>query len=295
MGSQTYIVKELTSEIRFIDFAIGLFPQLKTKNSVKKAIKKERFLLNNELATSGRWVKLGDEIKLVDGIQNVPQAYDLVIDIVFEDNYLVIVNKPAGIVVSGNQFKTLENALIDDAKLSTDDDAYKWVKPVHRLDAQTSGLVVFAKTASVHILLAKLFEERKINKVYHAIVTGKIEEDKQILLPVQGLTAKSELKVIKSIPSLQNEFLTWVELYPKTGRTHQLRIHCAGIGHPIVGDIIYGEKNNTLLHKGMFLAAVELNFIHPKTKNEVKIEIPVPNKFELFFNRESKRWKKFKE
>lgn len=275
---------------RFVDYAINLFPQIKTKNAVKKAIKKEQLLLNNVLATSGRWICEKDIISLVSGKEKVPQRYEMDIDIVYQDEFFLIVNKPSGIIVSGNQFKTLENALIGKIELSKEVDAWSWAKPVHRLDALTSGLVIFSKTARVHTMLSKLFEDRKIQKTYQAIVVGKINSNQLIKAMINDQEAETELTVIDVIPSLRNEHLTLLELKPKTGRTHQLRIHCAEIGHAIVGDKLYGVEGRVLLHKGLFLTARKLNFNHPISKVEVNVEIEIPNKFNLFLIREKKRW-----
>lgn len=289
----THFVVGLNEEIRFVDYAIGIFPQLLTKNAIKKAIKRNELLLNGELAVQGWWMKEHDKIELVDPGHRIPKAYDFDVPIVFEDDYLVVVNKPSGLTVSGNKFETLENALVNKITLSSQPDAWKWAKPVHRLDSATSGLILFSKTASVHTKLAKLFEEKQIEKTYVALLTGKQEEDSIIDSPINNQEAVSELKVMKVIPSLRNEFLTLVKFLPKTGRTHQLRIHSKLIGHPIVGDKIYGEDGNTLLKKGMFLSAVQLEFIHPVTEKEMIVSMDMPYKFKALLEREIRRWDKY--
>lgn len=286
----SHIVPELSDKVRFVDYAIALFPLISTKNAVKRAIKKEQLLINNELATTGHWMSENDIVSLVNGKERIPKAYEMDVDIVFEDEHLVIVNKPSGIVVSGNQYKTLENALVGEIELSKEADAWGWVKPVHRLDAATSGLVIFSKTANVHTLLSKQFEERKIQKTYQAIVVGKVNSDQFINSMINDQEAETELIVIDIVPSLRNENLTLLKLKPKTGRTHQLRIHCASIGHAIVGDKLYGVEGEVLLHKGLFLAAKSLSFQHPITREGINVEIEIPNKFNLFLNREKKRW-----
>ena len=293
---EKHIVPEITESVRFVDYAIGIFPQIVTKNAVKKGIKRKCLMVNNEFATTGRWIMSGDVITLVENGFQIPKQYILSeeIEIVFEDNYLAIVQKPSGLLVSGNQFKTLENALVGKLKISTETDALKWGKPVHRLDSATSGLVLFAKTASTHTLLAKMFENRTIKKLYCAIVTGELKGNLMLNDPINEKEAITEIKVLKTLNSLRNEFVTLIELSPKTGRTHQLRIHCANAGHPIVGDNLYGIEGRTLLHKGLFLAAVGLKFNHPITHETIDIQTDLPYKFMSFLTREEKRWRKFK-
>lgn len=293
---EKHIVPEIAESVRLVDYAIGIFPQIATKNAVKKAIKRKSLMVNDEIATTGKWMTSGDTIAFVENGFQIPKQYILSeeIEIIYEDNYLAIVQKPSGLVVSGNQFKTLENALVGKLKISTEIDALKWSKPVHRLDAATSGLVLFAKTASTHTLLAKMFENRTINKRYYAIVTGELKGDLILNEPINELVAITEIKVLKTINSLRNEFVTLVELSPKTGRTHQLRIHCSNAGHPIVGDNLYGIEGRTLLHKGLFLAAVGLKFNHPITNEVIDIRTDLPYKFTSFLEREEKRWRKFK-
>mgnify|MGYP005724867117 CR=1 FL=1 len=291
----SHIVPFEETPIRFVDYAIGIFALTPTKNAVKKAIKRKELYLNGLLAEGGRFVKENDKIELFDLENRSPKHFELDIDILYEDDYLALVNKPSGLLVNGNQFQTLENALVDVLTKSNQADAFGWSKPVHRLDGPTSGLVVFAKTLKAHHLLSKLFEEKKIEKTYTAIVVGTPSERKGVLLSsIQDKHAETHYEVIESFASLRNNSLTHLELRPKTGRTHQLRIHCKTLGHPIVGDKMYGEPGQVLLHKGLFLHAQKLNFTHPFLHQEIKIDTGVPYKFLSFIEREKRRWKKFK-
>ena len=288
------VVGSLPSSIRIVDFAIGLFPQINTRSSVKKAIKKKRLLINEKEVTSAYWVKVGDVISLIEDSDRIPKYYDLKIDIIYEDPWLLIVDKPAGLVVSGNQFRTLENALVDQTELSSEKDGYRWAKPAHRLDSPTRGLVIFAKNLKTHQELNELFVNKQIVKSYIAIVTGSVDSQR-IEEQIDGQSAITELTSIETIRSLQNDYLTLVKLSPITGRTHQLRIHCQGIGSPIVGDTLYGLPGNTLLHKGLFLASTELKFIHPCTNEVLEVKLDSPVKFDLFLKKETRRWKQFKQ
>lgn len=169
-----------------------------------------------------------------------------------------------------------------------------WARPVHRLDNQTSGLLVIAKTASSIINISKQFEKRKVEKKYLAIVMGATPKAGEIDFLIDNQASKSTFKTLKTINSLQSTKLSLVELKPLTGRTHQLRIHCADSGFPILGDKIYGPEGNTLLHKGLFLSAVELNLSHPKTSETMQFKINAPSKYNSLLEREERRWKKFK-
>ena len=122
---------------------------------------------------------------------------------------------------------------------------------------------------------------------------GKVDESVKIEEPINDQQAISDLRVIKVIHSLRNDFISLVEFKPQTGRTHQLRIHSKHIGHPIVGDKLYGEIGNTLLKKGMFLCAIGLKFIHPVFKKEMNISMDMPYKFKALLEREVRRWNKY--
>lgn len=249
--------------------------------------------MNGKPAQSGDWVQPGQLLELMDLQQRPPKEYHLPLDVVFEDEFLAVINKPPGLEVSGNKFKTVENALSCSLKPSTQPDALPWPRPVHRLDYSTSGLLLAAKTASAQVFLGRQFEERTVHKRYCAIVMGKLESSGTLNDPINDLPAQSEYSAGESVPSLRSGHVTQVDLFPVTGRTHQLRIHMANLGHPIVGDQKYGEEGNTLRNKGLFLAAVELTFPHPATGENTTVSIEVPPKFASLMNREKERWQKF--
>jgi len=290
---EEHTVEAVNDQTRFIDYAIKLFPQLPSRNAVKKAIKRKQLIHNGIEAATGSWVMIGDVIQFVEGVQRVPKAFPLHIKVVYKDEHFIIVNKPSGLVVSGNQYRTLENSLIDQLDPSKEKDALPWIKPVHRLDSATSGLVICARTFSARIALMKLFEERKIEKTYRAVVTGKFVGFQTIEEEIEGVEARSEFQSMSVANSLRNGHVSLVEMSPSTGRTHQLRIHAKHIGHSIVGDKIYGEKGNTMLHKGLFLAAVKLKFSHPVTNELMEVEIDQPAKFSALLEREERRWKNY--
>ncbi len=290
----THIVGPIISPTRFSDYAIRIFAKFQTNQGTKKAIKKGEIILNNEKAETGRWLKEGDEIQWVEIEKENIKSFNLDLEIIFEDEYLAIVNKPAGLVTSGNQFKTLTNCLPQNLKLSNQADALLRPQPAHRLDSQTSGLVLVGKTSKALIELGNIFKNRTVSKTYQAIVVGKTEPEGILSQLIDNQEAITHFKTIKTIPSLQNEFISHLELSPKTGRTHQLRIHLSQIGHPIVGDKLYGKEGSILKHKGLFLAAVQLQFEHPITFEKIDIKVETPHKFQSLWEREERRWKKFK-
>lgn len=280
---------------RFSEYAIGLFPALPSRNSVKKAVKSGLLRVNGEKAETGSWVKPGQEIALYELEQAIPKAYHtpVPVSVLYEDDQLAIVNKPAGLPTSGNQFRTLENALIGRLSPSTAENALSWPKPVHRLDAPTSGLVIMAKTVPARIALGRMFEKKEIYKKYQAIVMGSPTAHGTFDSPVNGQQAFTEFHLLKTVPSLKSGSLSLLELEPRTGRTHQLRIQLADAGFPILGDLLYGRPGAVLKGKGLFLCAVELRFEHPILKQPLQIAIAAPPKFESRLQSEQARWDRY--
>lgn len=281
----------IKDSIRFLDYTIGVFDGFETRNAVKKGVKNERFLINGVKAETGTWISNGDVIELL-APKNRPKAYQMDVDIVYQDHHLAIVNKPAGIVVSGNRFKTLEHALINQLEMPDLNDALDWALPIHRLDAPTSGLVIFAKTRSARRALGEMLESKDVRKTYHAIVHGSIDVE-DITSEVNGKSALTKVSKVRSVASLKNDQISLVALQPVTGRTHQLRIHCASVGCPIVGDQLHGDPQNTFRNKGLMLAATRVEFVHPITGGFIDIEVPVPPKFQSLLEREARRAKRY--
>ncbi len=249
--------------------------------------------MNGEITEGGRWLKENDIITIIDLNLKPPKEYRLEIEIIYEDNYLAIINKPAGISVSGNKFKTIQNTLSYNLKESSEKGKLNWPLPVHRLDSPTCGLLIIAKTKTARVKLGQAFENKEVKKTYHALVIGKVEGEGEINLEVESKKAISLYQAIRMGRSLKNNFLTLLELKPETGRTHQLRIHCQSIGCPILGDKIYGKEGEVLKHKGLFLSAVGLRFFHPITNLELLVSIPTPKKFLKRLESEERRFKHY--
>ena len=287
----TYIVPDDAGSVRLLDYVLDIFPVLTTRSSAKKAIKRGAVRVDGEITTSGWWLKPGMRVELYDLEPAPPKVLPMKLDIVYEDDSIAVIVKPAGISVSGNKYVTIQNALMYNLKQTVAADALAWPKPVHRLDFPTSGLLLIAKTHTVIVDLGRQFENKTIKKRYRAIVSGKLPGSGAVELPVDGHSSKTTFRSVEYIPSPMTQWITLVDLFPETGRTHQLRIHMASLGHPIVGDKKYTKELPLLKGKGLFLSAVEITFTHTETKQEMNFAIDEPTKFGALIRKERKNFK----
>ena len=255
------------TSLRMTNYAHSVFPSINTVTRARKLIKRGFVLLNGDKVETSRFVSAGDIVTIdmealtKDDLEKTV-VYNFSIPVVYEDEHIAVVHKPAGLVTNGDRLRSLEHALSSNLKKSSEPDAMV-PQPVHRLDLATGGLVCVAKTRSARIMLGAEFEQRNVQKRYRAIVVGRVEENEGVcIMPIGNKESKTEWKVISRTKSLHTEWITTLDLYPKTGRKHQLRIHCAqeiggGGKHPIVGDKMYTENKHVLCHhKGMFLRAL---------------------------------------
>ena len=289
----SFFVPLLSERIRIFDYVCvhlsGVFP---SKNGVKKAFKNQLILLNGKIALSGEWLSEGDKVEVKAQDLGAFKIFPLKLEVLFEDTFMAVIHKPAGFPVSGNYYKTIQNALPYNLSISKEDDALILPRPVHRLDKLTSGLLLVAKTRSAQINLGRQFEAQQISKTYAALVKGKLEGEGIVDISIHHQHAKTLYKSVKVEKSLSYSDVSMVELQPKTGRTHQLRIHMAEIGHPIVGDAVH-DSEKVLKGKGLFLTACKVSFIHPVSLLNQTFEISIPSKFDTLLKREKRRWKKF--
>ena len=281
---ELHSVCNLTHRKRLSDFNTENFLTIASKSALKKAIKKDLVFLNGEVGKSYDFVNNGDIIKLYkdDSFINKP-IIDLNLEVLYEDDYLAIIFKPAGVVVSGNRHWTIQNALANNLNISSQKDALKRPEPIHRLDYPTSGALLIGKTSEMVIKLNQMFAEKSIQKTYHAVVMGDIESSGIIKLDVDGKPSETIYKVLKKVSSPKFEYLNLVELRPHTGRKHQLRKHLSEIGYPILGDLEYGNEGFILKGKGLYLHASRLNFIHPISSETIDIIAELPKKFKKLF------------
>ncbi|APG64884.1 RNA pseudouridine synthase [Tenacibaculum todarodis] len=278
---ESHKVLSLKKPIRLQDYGVGIFSTNPTKSGLKKAIKKGLVFVDGEIASTALFIVGNETIEFFQSEEN-KKEFDFDLKVLFEDDFLAIIYKPAGIVVSGNSFATIDNALFQNIKKSTQSDAVK-PRPVHRLDYPTSGLLLIGKTNSSIIALNKLFENKEIQKTYHAVSIGKMEESGTIDFPVDDKKTLTHFKVLKTVSSERFGFLNLVQLSPKTGRKHQLRKHLASLGNPILGDKQYYLDNLILNGKGLYLHASTLQFVHPITKENLCVSENLPKKFKKIF------------
>ena len=275
---ESHIVPPVATKIRLQEYAVGIFRMLPSKSGLKKAIKKEEILLNGKVAKTSDWIEELQKIDLIQKEEKQLKVFQLKLEVVFEDDHLAIINKPAGYPTSGNYFKTIEHALPYNLKASAIPDALPYPLPVHRLDNPTSGLLIVAKTKSAQLKLHQNFEDKKIHKTYLALVRGETQMQASVKTSIEGKEAFTSYKTLKSFRH-QEVTYSLLEVAPKTGRTHQIRIHLSTSGSPIVGDKLYGSGEVPFRKKGLYLSAIGLEFSHPIDKTLLKIETEFPSKF----------------
>lgn len=263
-----------------------------SRTMVGKIIKDGGVLVNGKAAKAS-YRLAGDEELLVSyeepvPAEAIPQNIPLVI--LYEDEHLIVVNKPRGMVVhpaAGNSDGTLVNALLGHCKNLSGIGGVLRPGIVHRLDKDTSGVMVVAKSDVAHLGLAKQFHERTIERRYIALVHGVLAKDagtisgpigrhpvhrQEMAIVPNGRRAVTHWRCLERFPRT-----TLIEAKLETGRTHQIRVHFAHIGHPLVGDPLYGRKKEYLPIEGQALHAAVLGFIHPVTGEKLYFETPMPD------------------
>lgn len=283
MGIETHTAIQQDKPIRLQEYGVGIFATLLTKSALKKAIKKKLILVDGKLGDTSTYI-YGNEIITLQSSEEKPnqRQFILKLEVVFEDDFMAILNKPAGILVSGNSFKTIANALEQNLKKSSQLDAVM-PQPVHRLDYATTGLLLVGKTSTSILALNKLFEHKQVAKTYFASTIGKMEKKGTTTFSVDGKEAFSNFEVLETIVSERFQRLNLVKLLPETGRRHQLRKHLSELGNPILGDVTYGKEGLVLKGKGLYLHAFSLEFIHPFTKEKMRFEKELPTRFRKLF------------
>ena len=270
-----------------------------TRSYIKTLIDDEKITVNGKVVKSGYKLKVGDEISvtIVERVKEDIEAEDIPLDIMYEDKDIIIVNKPKGMVVhpaNGNYTGTMVNSLMHshEGKLSSINGV---IRPgiVHRIDKDTSGILVVAKNDNAHKLLSEQFKVHSIKRKYIALVKGIIKEDNiTIDEPIgrsqkdrkkMAVTNKNSRNAVTHISVLKRFYtsnVTLVQAELETGRTHQIRVHMAHLHHPLVGDEIYGKKDSKFKVEGQMLHAKYLGFIHPTTEKFVEFDSQLPKYFE---------------
>ncbi len=269
-----------------------------TRSYIKTLIDDGKITVNLAKVKAGYKLKIGDsiDVEIVEKkLENIV-AEDIPLDIVYEDDDIIIVNKPKGMVVhpaNGNYTGTMVNSLMNSHKdnLSSINGV---IRPgiVHRIDKDTSGILVVAKNDNAHKKLSEQFKVHSIKRKYIALVKGIIKEDKLTIdRPIgrsikdrkkMAVTEKNSRRAITHISVLKRFYssnVTLVEAELETGRTHQIRVHMAYLHHPLVGDEVYGKKDSKFKVNGQMLHAKYLGFIHPTSGKFVEFDSPLPEYF----------------
>ena len=266
-----------------------------SRSKIQKMIGNGAILVNGDIVKNSYILAIGDEIGIDDNYEEVIDIVpeDIPLDIVYEDDYLLVVNKPSGMVVhpaNGNYSGTLVNALMyhcnDLSHVNGD------VRPgiVHRIDKDTSGLLLVAKNDEVHNDLARQIGDKSVLRKYIALVQGVIVEDTATIdAPIgrdihdrkkMAVTSDNSKDAITHIRVLNRyDKATLIECTLETGRTHQIRVHLAYIGHPVVNDSVYGYKHMDDKEFGQMLHAEAIGFIHPVSGEYLEFHVDVPDKF----------------
>ncbi|QTE22621.1 RluA family pseudouridine synthase [Polaribacter cellanae] len=282
--TETHIAKTLEKPIRFQEYAVGIFKTIPTKSAIKKAIKKQLIFIDGIVATTSKFIAGGEKIELFESEKSSTfERLKLDIEVLFEDDYLAVIYKPSGILVSGNKFVTIANGLAQNLQKSNQQDAVK-PQPIHRLDYPTSGLLLIGKTSSAILELGNLFQNKEISKTYFAITIGKMNSKGIINAPIDEKESITKYTVIQTVKSERFGFLNLVKLNPKTGRKHQLRKHLLSIGNPILGDKEHFLEGKVLNGKGLYLHASTLEFMHPFRDENILIFKDLPKKFTKIFS-----------
>ncbi len=289
-NSWSHTVSGINEPTRIVDYIGDAFDMLGSRSAARKAIADGRVKMNNTKVYPSDTIKNGDEITLKGTGIRKAKKFDFEISSVYEDDHIIIVNKPAGIAVNGDRHKTVENALAGVVQKSKLNGALPRPVAVHRIDVPTKGLVMLAKTKSALIKMSELFEKNNIEKEYLAVVHGKPTSNGKIKSLVNGKKAETYYTVEESVASRNFKHLSLVRLKPVTGRTHQLRIHMVSIGHLIIGDRLYAKEYKTILGKGLFLCACKMIFKHPETNKKITVSIQAPARFYRLMEREKNRF-----
>ena len=301
MEKLSFIIDNLSSKIRIDKYLADNIEDL-TRSSIASLIEKSNVTVNGEVVSKNYKLRAGDkvEIEIPDPVEYKAEAENIPLDIVYEDDDLVVVNKPKGMVVhpaAGNYSGTLVNALLYHCKGNLSG-INGIIRPgiVHRIDKNTSGLLIVAKNDKSHNHLAEQIKEHSFTREYEAVVVGNIKDDKGTVdAPIgrhhidrkkMSVTEKNSKNAVTHYEVIARyKGYTHIKCILETGRTHQIRVHMAYIGHPVSGDDVYGVKKEKVIFTGQCLHARKIGFIHPSSGEYMEFTSELPDYFREFLKK----------
>lgn len=294
MNKEEYKINEDLVGIR-LDKAISMKDKDLSRVAVQRLIDEENILVNGKKTKSSYKLNLDDIVTIIkkEAKETEIKPQDIPLDIVYEDNDILVVNKQKGLVVhpgNGNPDGTLVNAIMNHCKESLSGIGGE-IRPgiVHRLDKDTSGILIIAKNDKAHINISEQIKNHEVKKTYIALVRGIVRENMATIdMPIarsnkdrtkmavskNGKNAITHIKVLERFKGV-----TLLEVNIETGRTHQIRVHLSEIGYPIVGDYVYSNGKNPFNVVGQMLHSMRIEFKHPVTNKQMKLEAELPEYF----------------
>ncbi len=293
-----FTIEENLNNVR-LDTALSKLMEDRSRSFFQNLIEKKKVTVNNDIKKSNHKLKTGDKVQVIipDPVILKVEAEDIPLDILYEDKDLIVVNKPQGMVVhpaSGNLTGTLVNALLNHCSDLSGINGVVRPGIVHRIDKDTSGILVVAKNDYSHNKLAEQLKNHSMTREYTALVEGIIQNDSGTVDAPLGRHPVDRLKIAviqggrRAVThyNVMERFKknTLVNCHLETGRTHQIRVHMNYIGHPLVGDPVYGYKKQRFNLKGQLLHARKLGFIHPSTGEYMEFNSDIPEEFKKIIN-----------
>ena len=285
-----------------IDKFLSILVENASRNAIQKLIENDKVLVNGNLVNKKYKVSTGDEITMLPSELKPLDAEpeNIPLDIVYEDEHLLVVNKSRGMVVHpapGNYSGTLVNALLYHCKDSLSG-INGVLRPgiVHRIDKDTSGLLIVAKTDVAHIGLASQIKEHSFTREYNAVIVGHLKDGEGTVNAPIGRNPKDRKKMCVTMNNSKNavthyktiddyEGYSHISLKLETGRTHQIRVHMAHLGHAVAGDSVYGNDKKSAYLNGQCLHAIKIGFIHPVTEEYLEFTSELPEYFTEFLKK----------
>lgn len=296
MPKKDFLITPLSGTGTRLDVFLSERIEELSRSLIRKFIEAGRVVVDGQACKPGYRLKEGERVEIEYEIpaKKSVEAEDIPLEVVFSDRHLIVVNKPSGMVVhpgAGKRKGTLVNALLYHFPEVRGVGAEERPGIVHRLDRETSGVMVVARTEKAYRSLQLQFKKREVEKVYLGLIWGKMPDNEGRIDWPLGRHRKHgdriSIRTTKPRPAetayrVEEELnnFSLLELRPKTGRTHQIRVHLASSGHPLLGDLKYGRLKSNIVQSRLFLHAWQLSFTHPEAEEKVTFTVPLPEELE---------------